>query len=154
MRLVAFASLVLLLQGCFPNASEAEKVKTPELFFQQTYDVVQTTVYSSSCPENESIQDEDWEIRDAILGLSPFEPIGSFDVPQGKHIRYRVLDSHSTAGPNYHEMLVFEEGKLRIEQKSALSSSSYFYYSFVSKGVSDIIDDVTSRIEAKRSSLS
>lgn len=135
---VAFAS-----SGCFGSSDEDWKeYRTPELFLDHSMVHAYVTVESTEIEG--SIQDYGLEVKKTILDAAPFQEVGSISPAKKRHVSYNMLFSHSTAGPNYSNMHIYEDGYLQIDYKKALGPLRSFYFTFDPS--TKLVDNVERRI--------
>lgn len=116
------------LSGCVtkPSASSMAEYGSPTIFLEKA-------IYNPYCwfftSENEGqFEDTDWIIRDALKTIETFDKISKFTAKNEDFLAYHILESHSTAGPNYAEMTIYESGYIKIDVKNALTTHGYLYY--------------------------
>ena len=138
-------SMLFSLSGCISFADDGwKKYNTPELFLSHSqvhdYVTVETTDVDGK------VLDYDFKIRDLILGVDNYETISKKSTKSNRFISYKILISHSTAGPNYSNMYIYDDGCLQIDYKSALGRKRSFYYSFDSSKAFSLVDSIENRI--------
>ena len=142
---ILLSSLVLTsftLSAC--ESSGWEEWNTPELFLShsQVHHYVKVT---SSEVEGE-VLDYDFKIKNMILNVTSFESAKNVNKNTDKFIKYYILRSLSTAGPNYAQMFVYDTGGLQIDYKSALGKVKTFYYSFDSSVAKTLVENIKERV--------
>ena len=128
-RLVtALFCLPLLCARCsYSLYTDGSKYQTPELFLSQANEL-NASLSSSEVEHSSMVYDVGLEVKEAILQCAEFIEAKSFQPSVTRRFVYRILESHSTAGPNYAEMTIAADGSLQIEAKSALSYPTYYFY--------------------------
>lgn len=135
----------LVLSGCIFNLDDGSKeYQTPELFMSHVVTHHGITILSSEVEED--ALDYELKVKDAILSAAPFESVTTFQPTTERHVSYKFLRSHSTAGPNYANMYIYSDGALRIDYKAALASEKSFYFTINPEKAANLNDFVGKRI--------
>ena len=87
---------------------EEKEYYTPELFLSHSMDHHYITVKSSNI-EGE-VQDKELKIKDYILEVGSFESIKKNETKSSRFITYHILISNATTGPNYSNMIIYDDG--------------------------------------------
>lgn len=117
---------------------------TPELFLSNSMDYHNVTVKSSNIEGG--VQDKELIIKDYILEVGSFESIKKNETKSSRFITYHILISNATTGPNYSNMIIYDDGFIEIEYKASLGKHHYFYYSFDSSMASTLFDKIENQI--------
>ncbi len=143
--IIPISSMIFSLSGCISFADDCWKeYNTPELFL--SHSVVHDYVTIESTGIEGSVLDYEFKIKDLILAVENYETISKKSTKSKRYISYKILISHSTAGPNYSNMYIYDDGYLQIDHKSALGRKRSFYYSFDSSIAHTLVDSIENRI--------
>ena len=142
--LIPLLSLGLSLSGCIFGESSWPDYDTPEEFLSHSQVHPYVTVTCSSIVGE--VLDFDMVIKDAILSAAPFSQTDSFESYTDRYFTYEIFLSHSTAGPNFTRMFVYDDGHLLILCKSALGKPSYHYFLFDQDKADALVTFVEGRI--------
>ena len=119
----------LLMTGCLPSTSFLKENDTPEKFLNSFDENWIFYLSSTEIPETR-VRDYDCVVKNAILLVDDFERARGVNPQSFRSFEYYVLESNSTAGPNFKTMTIYDDGSLIIMCKSALGQPSYAYYTF------------------------
>ncbi len=143
--IISISSMLFSLSGCISFADDRWKeYNTPELFL--SHSVVHDYITVESTGIEDSVLDYEFKIKDLILAVENYETISKKSTKSKRYISYKILISHSTAGPNYSNMYIYDDGYLQIDHKSALGRKRSFYYSFDSSVAHTLVDSIENRI--------
>ena len=147
-RKAILSSLLVSLSSCifFANDDWKKEYGTPTLFLSH---VDRGFYYYTSAYSSPHIYDEDFAIKNKILGAAPFNETKSFSsLPD----RYFVLERRmpSTAGPNIWSLSIYEEGQIVILHKSALGPNQYAYFTLNEVKARELNDYLDLRMEQER----
>ena len=124
--LIPVLFMTLPLSGCFE--ANFDEYKTPDLFLSHITEVHSyNRIHSSKVDCPNGYMDYDFTVKNEILKIDDFESVSSFKPSSDRYITYASLHSHSTAGPNYSDMYIYDNGQTIIECKKALSKVKRFY---------------------------
>ena len=85
------------------------------------------------------------EVKNAILEAAPFNETNKTSSSEERYFTYHILRSHSTVGPNYCAMTIYDDGLMVIDYKSALGPHQYAYFVMDDDKATSIIDLVLTK---------
>lgn len=141
-----FATLVLLLLLGLTACKDDgwKEYYTPELFLDKAIEHRYVTVTSTEL--DGEVMDYGLVIKNLILDIDGFEETEKRAVKSERYISYKILIALSTAGPNYSDMYLYDDGYLEIVYKSALGDWHRFYYSFDAAKAPTLVEKIENRI--------
>ncbi len=142
-------ALTLSLTGC--EDDKAKDYSSPELFFSHISEPHRYITIHSTEVERSFI-DYNLTVKDEILKTCTFTAASQTESKSNRYITYYHLHSHSTAGPNYSKLYIYDDGYTRIEYKAALSRLYTYHFTcpveqasyingFVKSYLNELIDD-------------
>ena len=141
--LIAFSFLLLCgLTSCRDNGWK--KYDTPERFLEHAIEHHYVTVSSTELEGD--VMDYGLKIKDLILEVGNFETTSKRDDKSEHYISYKILIALSTAGPNYSNLYLYDNGYVEIVYKSALGRQHWFYYSFDPEKAATLVEEIENRI--------
>ena len=146
-------SLAIPLAGCITIGDDGwkETYGTPTLFLNNV-DTGQPLVYCGGKERIPWCYDENLEIRDILLASGPYAESKRIASDSDRYITYYLLRSNSTAGPNYCALMIYGDGFVTIDYKSALASHHYANFTMDETQANDLIDQVEPKVaEAAKS---
>ena len=144
---ISLLALASSLSSCafFANDKWKEEYGTPELFLERVSDnncFIYTYDDRSDLPE-----DTNFEVRDALVESGPYAASSRTFSSSERFFTYENFFSHSTAGPNFCTMSVYDDGFVKIDYKSALGPHQFAYFDMDATKASAVIDLVFAKIE-------
>lgn len=119
--------LPVLMTGCFtkPDMTKYKDISTFYGEAEVAYCWYWTREHEGQHYDNE----QEYIVLKEIEKIDSFQEIKKFKKPDINYLTYHILQSNSTAGPNFTEMTIYEDGKVLLTDKHALSDYGYLYFS-------------------------
>ena len=146
---IPIAAIALSMTGCIFDDNEWRKeYGTPELFLSQVVgDYHSETLLLG---EESYGEDNNYEIRDALIEAGPYEARNNKDEGTGRCFTYQAYWQPATTGPNYCLMDVWDNGYLRITHKRSIGFKQYVYFTMDETKATSINTLVREKIEREK----
>ena len=141
--LICVLTAMPLLFACGEEGSE--EYSTPDLFLSHVRDASPNITVGSSDTDF-TYSDYGLTVKKEILEVGEFVAAKSFSPSTDRHMRYRILFSPSTAGPNYACLFIYADGATKIDYKKALGFTVSFYFTCDSNRASSLCDSVRDQL--------
>lgn len=141
--LVPLLAVMPVLSSCGEEGSE--EYATPDLFLSHVREASPNITVSSS-ETDLTYSDYGLAVKSQILQVGAFVAAKSFSPSTDRHMRYRILFSSSTAGPNYACLFIYADGATKIDYKKALGFTVSFYFTCDSNRASSLCDSVRDQL--------
>lgn len=146
MRKLFFVTLLAVMPALSACGEEgSEEYATPTLFLSHVRDASKNITVESSDTDF-TFPDYGLVVKNDILQVGEFIAAKSFSPSTERHMRYRILFSHSTAGPNYACLFIYADGTTKIDYKKALGFTVSFYFTCDSNRASSLCDSVRDQL--------
>lgn len=142
-----FVALSLTSCDFFGNDNWKERYGTPELFLNEITD---RWCYIHMYNETVGDIDYNFEVRDALAEVGPFEQSNRKKSDVEKYFTYERYIGPSTTGPNYCLLLLYSDGFIKIDYKPSLGSHKYAYFEIDAVKAAPLVDFVFDKITNDR----